>query len=69
MPAVSTPAAKPHVVAIGASAGGLEACRRLARCVARLDRLCLRAVHHLDPSHRNLLVELTSPHRVAWVGS
>lgn len=62
MPAVPAPAAKPHVVAIGASAGGLEACRRVLDALPASTGLAFVLVQHLDPSHESLLVELLAPH-------
>ncbi|AZN71479.1 hypothetical protein D5400_09550 [Georhizobium profundi] len=47
-----------RVVAIGASAGGLEACRGLLHALPPMpDTACL-LVQHLDPWHESLLADL-----------
>src|ERR1700684_1507542 len=50
------------VVAIGASAGGLEACTSLL--AALVDRDCFASilVQHLDPTHESMMVELLAAH-------
>ena len=50
------------VVAIGASAGGLDACRRLLDGIAADTGHAFLIVQHLDPSHDSLLVELLASH-------
>ena len=45
-------------VAIGASAGGLEACQRLVGGLSPDADMAFILVQHLDPSHESLLVEL-----------
>jgi two-component system CheB/CheR fusion protein len=50
------------IVAIGASAGGLEACRLLLDAVAPDTGYAFIIVQHLDPSHDSLLVELLASH-------
>lgn len=62
MPAAPLPADTLHVVGIGASAGGLEACRRLLDALPVPTGVAFVLVQHLDPSHESLLVELLSPH-------
>lgn len=52
----------PIVVAIGASAGGLEACRRLLDAMPDTDGLAFILVQHLDPHHPSLIAELLSSH-------
>jgi two-component system CheB/CheR fusion protein len=47
-----------RVVAIGASAGGLEACRKLMDALPAGTGMAFILVEHLDPSHESLLVEL-----------
>jgi two-component system CheB/CheR fusion protein len=50
------------VVAIGASAGGLEACKRLLDALPADNGMAFLIVQHLDPSHDSLLVDLLSAH-------
>jgi len=57
----SRPAPCP-LVAIGASAGGLEACRRLLDGLAADTGRAFVIVQHLDPTHDSLLVELLASH-------
>lgn len=46
------------VVAIGASAGGLEACRKLLTALPAECGMALILVQHLDPTHDSMLVDL-----------
>lgn len=50
------------VVAVGASAGGLDACSRLLDALGDRTDLALILVQHLDPTHESLLVELLADH-------
>ncbi len=50
------------VVAIGASAGGLEACRALVKDIPPDVRAAFILVQHLDPGHASMMVELLAPH-------
>ena len=50
------------IVAIGASAGGLEACKRLLDALPADNGMAFLIVQHLDPSHDSLLVDLLSAH-------
>jgi two-component system CheB/CheR fusion protein len=50
------------VVAIGASAGGLEACRKLLDQTQPGAGMAFILVQHLDPTHKSLLVDLLSSH-------
>jgi two-component system CheB/CheR fusion protein len=50
------------IVAIGASAGGLEACKRLLDALPPDNGMAFLIVQHLDPSHDSLLVNLLSAH-------
>lgn len=50
------------VVAIGASAGGLEACRRLLQALPTPNGMVFIFIQHLDPHHDSSLVELLAPH-------
>ncbi len=59
------PAAKAEsfpVVAIGASAGGLDACRMLLDALPPDAGLGFILVQHLDPTHESMLVELLAGH-------
>jgi two-component system CheB/CheR fusion protein len=46
------------VVGIGASAGGLEACRRLLAALPAGNGMGFVLVQHLDPTHESLMVDL-----------
>ena len=50
------------VVGIGASAGGLDACRRLLRALPADTGMAFILVQHLDPTHESMLVELLASH-------
>lgn len=50
------------LVAIGASAGGLEACSELVKALPRRPGMAFILVQHLDPSHESMLAELLSTH-------
>ena len=50
------------VVAIGASAGGLEACRALLKKMPGDSPAAFILVLHLDPSHDSMMVDLLSEH-------
>src|ERR1051326_3186030 len=50
------------VVAIGASAGGLEAFRALLAALPATTGMAFILVQHLDPTHASMLAELLSPH-------
>ncbi len=62
-PPVSAPVAAHHlgdfpVVAIGASAGGLDACRHLLRALPADIGIAFILVQHLDPNHPSMMVDL-----------
>jgi two-component system CheB/CheR fusion protein len=64
-PSAAAPAAEPQefsIVAIGASAGGLDACRMLLDALPPEDGLAFILVQHLDPTHESMLVELLAGH-------
>jgi two-component system CheB/CheR fusion protein len=64
-PKPSSPAGEhPSIVGVGASAGGLEACRTLfaALPAGQAHRMAFILVQHLDPTHASLIVELLSGH-------
>ena len=48
------------VVAIGCSAGGLEACRELIKALPT-ENICYLLCQHLSPSHTSLLKDILSP--------
>ena len=51
-----------RVVAIGASAGGLEACTGLLSALPTLTDMAFILVQHLDPTHKSVLVDLLTKH-------
>ena len=50
------------IVAVGASAGGLDACKMLFEALPASPGLAFIVVQHLDPHHDSLLVDLLAPH-------
>jgi two-component system, chemotaxis family, CheB/CheR fusion protein len=66
LPKSSSGAAVEHqpflVVAIGASAGGLDACRRLLDTLPKANGMAFIMVQHLDPNHESMMVELLASH-------
>lgn len=50
------------VVGIGASAGGLEACRKLIAALPSDCGMAFILVQHLDPTHQSMMVELLAGH-------
>jgi len=50
------------VVGIGASAGGLDACRHLLRALPTNSGMAFILVQHLDPTHESMMVELLASH-------
>src|SRR6201996_4336385 len=46
------------VVGVGASAGGLEAFKRLIRAIPESPGMAFILVQHLEPSHESLLTEI-----------
>jgi two-component system, chemotaxis family, CheB/CheR fusion protein len=46
------------IVGIGASAGGLEACRKLVGAVPAGSGMALILIQHLDPTHESMMAEL-----------
>ncbi|MGA7656726.1 MAG: chemotaxis protein CheB, partial [Methylocella sp.] len=50
------------IVAIGASAGGLDACRKLLDALPARSGMAFVIVQHLDPSHDRMMVELLAGH-------
>jgi two-component system CheB/CheR fusion protein len=58
----SQPSEQFLVVGIGASAGGLDACRQLLRALPSDSGMAFILVQHLDPSHESMMVELLGEH-------
>jgi two-component system CheB/CheR fusion protein len=50
------------VVGIGASAGGLDACRKLLDALPPASGMAFILVQHLDPTHESLMTELLASH-------
>jgi two-component system, chemotaxis family, CheB/CheR fusion protein len=50
------------VVGIGASAGGLDACRKLVSALPRDNGMAFILVQHLDPTHESMMVDLLAGH-------
>ena len=50
------------VVGIGASAGGLDACRKLLDALPAATGMAFIFVQHLDPTHESMMVELLAGH-------
>jgi two-component system CheB/CheR fusion protein len=50
------------IVGIGASAGGLDACRKFVESLPASNGMAFIFVQHLDPTHESLMVELLANH-------
>ena len=50
------------VVGIGASAGGLDVCRKLVTSIPPASGMAFILVQHLDPTHASMMVDLLSGH-------
>lgn len=50
------------VVGIGASAGGLDACRRLLDALPASHGMAFILIQHLDPTHESMMVDLLTGH-------
>src|SRR5271169_6125755 len=50
------------IVGIGASAGGLDACRKLLDALPAANGMAFIIVQHLDPSHDSMMVDLLAGH-------
>lgn len=55
-------AAELLVVGMGASAGGLEACKKLLQALPADTGMAFILVQHLDPTHESMMVELLADH-------
>src|SRR5665213_3303828 len=63
------PARGPHrgatgfpIVGIGASAGGLDACKKLVGALPSGNGMAFILVQHLDPTHESMMVDLLADH-------
>jgi two-component system CheB/CheR fusion protein len=55
------------VAGIGASAGGLDACRKLVDALPANNGMAFILVQHLDPTHESMMVELLAAHTAMTV--
>src|ERR1700676_1640188 len=50
------------IVGIGASAGGLEACKKLVSALPAETGMAFILIQHLDPTHESMMVDLLAGH-------
>jgi two-component system CheB/CheR fusion protein len=50
------------IVAVGASAGGLDACKKFLAALPADSGMAFILVQHLDPTHQSMMVELLAAH-------
>ena len=50
------------IVAVGASAGGLDACTRLVEMIPDGNGMAFIVVQHLEPTHKSMMVDLLKSH-------
>jgi two-component system CheB/CheR fusion protein len=55
------------IVAVGASAGGLEACTRLVEAIPDGNGMAFIVVQHLEPTHKSMMVDLLKSHTAMTV--
>ena len=55
------------VIGIGASAGGLDVCRKLVGSLGDGQALACILVQHLDPAHESMMVDLLAPYTTMTV--
>ena len=55
------------VVGIGASAGGLDACRKLVGALPGGNGMAFILIQHLDPTHESMMVDLLAGHTAMTV--
>lgn len=71
MPGIDRPTAETAtdfpVAGVGASAGGLDACQKLADGLAFPTGMAFILVQHLDPTHESMMVDLLSGHTAMTV--
>lgn len=60
IPANIQPESPLTIIAIGASAGGLEALQEFIAHLPELNNFCILIAQHLSPTHKSMLVELLS---------
>ncbi len=63
-----TPASQPTIVAVGASAGGLDAFSAILERLPQPSNLAVVFVQHLSPQHESALPELLAAKTSMWVG-
>lgn len=56
------PSPKFSIVAIGASAGGLDACTKLISSLSANTGMAFILIQHLDPHHESLMADLLAGH-------
>jgi two-component system, chemotaxis family, CheB/CheR fusion protein len=59
---VKSPESKFPIIAIGASAGGLDACTKLIDALPAATGMAFILVQHLDPHHESMMAELLASH-------
>jgi two-component system CheB/CheR fusion protein len=50
------------IVGLGASAGGLDACKKLLEALSSDTGMAFVLIQHLDPTHESMMVELLTGH-------
>jgi len=55
------------IVGVGASAGGLDACRKLVGALPARNGMAFILVQHLDPTHESMMVDLLASHTAMTV--
>src|SRR5271156_5776 len=50
------------IVGIGASAGGLDACRKFLDALPAVTGMAFILIQHLDPTHESMMVDLLTGH-------
>ncbi len=60
--AVQTVEPTPHIVAIGASAGGLEALEKLFDGLSSTSGASFVVIQHLSPDHKSMMANLLARH-------
>lgn len=66
-PAREAAARPPAIVAVGASAGGLEALRELVHAIPEDSGVCYVVIQHLAPDHESIMDELLASHTAVTV--
>jgi len=55
------------IVAVGASAGGLEACTKLIDAIPDNNGMAFIVIQHLEPTHKSMMVDLLKSHTAMTV--